>query len=394
MLLKHLQPLHSHIVEEGIDLTNVTRMQKMWILVMVCAMMLTLTAGCGTSTTDTKTDSKTADADKDYVIQLGYYNCDHMVAACVGKDAGIYDELGLKVNVTGNGSVPEAMAAGKMDAGYIGTDGLMFAHMQGSPIFMAANNHTSGSYYLVASNSIQSAADLVGKKLAIGTDAEKNDPNWVWMATKLGIPVDSKQYQNYDMDLQTKYSTMVSGQLDGYICCDPWGSMAEYEKTGHILISNVDNITDKCGVCCCFALRQGFVKDHPELAKKLVLAHTRSIEYIYLHPVKAAKIFADNYKVPLEVAMMTIYKKTGGEGRTLTWVVDKTEINNYFTKASSLEGYKETESPDKWVDTSILDSCGADKFDEFIKAKVDPVFPVGMSYEDWKTKAQEVDEKI
>jgi len=45
------------------------------------------------------------------------------------------------------------------------------------------------------------------------------------------------------------------------------------------------------------------------------------------------------------------------------------------------------------VDKSLLDSCGADDFDAFIKEKVDPVFPQGMSYEDWKAKAMEMDEQ-
>jgi len=29
-----------------------------------------------------------------------------MTAACIAKDTGIFDELGMKVNVTGNGKVP------------------------------------------------------------------------------------------------------------------------------------------------------------------------------------------------------------------------------------------------------------------------------------------------
>lgn len=56
--------------------------------------------------------------DSDYVINLGYYDCDHMTAACVGEDTGIFKALGLKVSVTGNGNVPEAMSAGKMDVAY------------------------------------------------------------------------------------------------------------------------------------------------------------------------------------------------------------------------------------------------------------------------------------
>jgi len=78
--------------------------------------------------------------DKDYVIKLGYYNCDHMTAAPVGKDAGIFDELGLKVEVIGNAKVPEAMAAGQMDAGYIGFERTVRAFLKGCPIFVSAMN--------------------------------------------------------------------------------------------------------------------------------------------------------------------------------------------------------------------------------------------------------------
>jgi len=118
-------------------------------------------------------------ADKDYVIKLGYYNCDHMTAAPVGKDAGIYEELGLKVEVVGNAKVPEAMAAGQMDVGYIGFERTVRAYLKGCPIFIAAMNHLGGSYYLVLRNDLyelyrKDPKALLGKKLALGTEPEKN----------------------------------------------------------------------------------------------------------------------------------------------------------------------------------------------------------------------------
>jgi len=33
------------------------------------------------------------EADKDYVIEMGYNNCDHMVGAIIGQDTGLYDAL-------------------------------------------------------------------------------------------------------------------------------------------------------------------------------------------------------------------------------------------------------------------------------------------------------------
>ncbi len=74
--------------------------------------------------------SPSAQAGDDYVVKVGYYNCDHMTAAPIAKEAGIFDELGMEVKVTGNGSVPQAMAAGRMDAGYVGIHGLMRAHIK------------------------------------------------------------------------------------------------------------------------------------------------------------------------------------------------------------------------------------------------------------------------
>lgn len=87
--------------------------------------------------------------DRDYVIKLGYYNCDHMTAAPVAYDSGIFERLGLKVDITGTGQVPEAMAAAKMDVGYIGFVGMLQAIEKGSPMVTVANNHKGGSKYIV-----------------------------------------------------------------------------------------------------------------------------------------------------------------------------------------------------------------------------------------------------
>ena len=35
-----------------------------------------------------------SDDDKNYEINLGYYNCDHMAAAAIGDYTGIYEEIG------------------------------------------------------------------------------------------------------------------------------------------------------------------------------------------------------------------------------------------------------------------------------------------------------------
>ncbi|PKM78273.1 MAG: periplasmic-binding protein-like II family lipoprotein [Firmicutes bacterium HGW-Firmicutes-15] len=356
------------------------------ILFTLLCFFATLASGCSSS-------KKTATVKDDYVVKLGYYNCDHMTAACIAKDAGMFEKLGVTVEVTGNGEVPKAMAAGSMDVGYVGITGLRLAYGKGGPVFVAANNHLGGSSYLVASNSIKEAKDLIGKKLAIGSKAHETSPGWVSMATRLGIPVDVKNYQAFDMKDSDEYLAMKTGNLDAYSCCDPWGSMAEYEGTGHVLAVDTKLPNGTWGDCCVYAMSNKFAQEHPDLAKKMLLAHTQAIEYIYVHPLKSAKIFANNYKVPEEVALMTIYKKTIGEGRTLSWVMDRQAVDDTFenAKAIGVKDWLDYKSDPKFIDTTLLDQSKVDDFNKFISEKVDPVFPLTMSYDDWKKKAAEID---
>jgi len=380
---------------------------KFYFLISILLMGLLLVSGCNKSSQDIdksrddlakqiaetyKLDPLSAE-DANYTINMGYYNCDHMTAACIGKDAGIYDALGLKVNLTGNGNVPEAMSAGKMDVGYAGWTTTLRAVPKGTPLFIAAQNHTGGSEYLIARKEIKTAVDLVGKKVSFGTDPEKDSINWAEWADQLNIPADITKYENFNMSDQDEYFAMKAGKLDAYICCDPWGSMAEYEDTGWVVIRQNTVRDGKQGTCCKVAMHTKFAESHPELAKRVLLAHTLSIQYMYNHPYKAAEIFARNYNVPLQVGLMTIWKKTNEEGRTISWDLVMEEMENQLEAMQkyNVQSDVNTVNVEDYVDSSYFDACGAKDFSTFIKEEVDPVFPLGMSFESWLTKAKEVD---
>ena len=153
------------------------------------------------------------EADKDFVVELGYRNCDHMVAALVGEGSGIFDALGLTVNITKTGQIMEAMASGEMDVGYQGIQGAILSVNNGAPLFMAAANHLGGSEYLVVSNDIQEPEDLIGKKLAIGNEPWKS-PQWSNWAEDLGIPVMTEgNYEIVDMGETDALLAMKAGQV-------------------------------------------------------------------------------------------------------------------------------------------------------------------------------------
>lgn len=387
----------------------IIKKRKFYVLIAALMMGVLVLTGCGAKQTAQQTENsgesmatqlaKTyklqplSTEDANYTINMGYYNCDHMTAACIGKDTGIYEALGLKVNLTGNGKVPEAMSAGQMDVGYAGWTTTLRAVPKGTPLFIAAQNHTGGSEYLVVSNNIKNPEDLIGKKISLGATPETTNLNWNIWATKLGIPVDSTKYQAFSMTDSDEYFALKAGKLDAYLCCDPWGSMAEYEGTGWVMMGPILAPADKQGTCCKVAMHTKFAEAHPELAKRVLLAHTLSIQYMYEHPYKAAEIFAKNYNVPLEVGLMTMWKKTNQEGRTISWDLVMEELKNELATMRKYGVNKDINNVkvEDYVDTSYLDASGAKDFKTFIKEKADPVFPLGMSYKDWKAKAEKVD---
>lgn len=370
---------------------------KSAMLLIMSITLLAFLAGCGGGTKPAEQNKATNTAipekDKDYVVKLGYYDCDHMTGACIAKDAGIYDELGLKVEVLGNAKVPEAMAAGQMDVGYVGNSRMMRAFLKGSPIVVGANNHIGGSHYLVASNDIREPKDLLGKKLAIGTDPEKNNYSWIVMANRLGLPIQGANYEVLNMADKDEYFALKAGKLDGYAACDPWGSMAEYEQTGHIFATMDKLPSGEWGECCAYNLNKNFATEHPELAKLMILSHTKAIEHMYLKPVRSAEIFAENYKVPMEVALMTMWRKTVAEGRTITWTIDLANWQRQIDMELEFGTLDAAPEVSEFIQPQYLNECGADDFDTFIKEKVDPLFPVGMPYEEWKAKAYQLEGK-
>ncbi|MEG0793125.1 MAG: ABC transporter substrate-binding subunit SaoX [Lachnospiraceae bacterium] len=343
------------------------------------------------------------DVEKERVVEMGYYNCDHMVGSIIGEKAGIYEALGLNVNVTKSAETLKALSSGQMDVGYTGIEGAILSANKGAPLFMAAGNHVGGSRYLVVSNDIKDPKDLVGKTLAI-TATPDIDPEWLSWSEKLGIPADPASYNIVEMSSQDAVFALKGGKIDGFSCCDPYASLTEFEGFGHIVgigwgAANIEkgkNNDDAWGLCCIYAMSNDFKKQCPELARRLVFAHEMSIKFMYEHPYNAAMMFADGFDVDPYVALRTIYMKTVAEGRTITWSFSQKNIDNFVNYYTQYPQIPEEEIPklddvSKFTSTELLKDAGTEDFGEFISEKIDPIMPLEMTFEDWYNKAKELD---
>lgn len=388
---------------------------------LLAAMSLTLLSGCRDSSTETATkdvketgyDPEEAvkgfefgdltEEEKNYTVEMGYYNCDHMVGSIIGDKAGIYKAMGLNVNVTKSPETLKALTSGAMDVGYMGLEGAILAANKGAPFSMAAANHLGGSRYLVVSNDIKKPEDLVGKTIGSVTATPDIDPEFLTWSEKLGIPADPASYNIVDMGQQDACFALKAGQIDAFVCCDPFASIAEFEGFGKIMgvgwgAADIDaeSTADTWGMCCMYAISNEFKDAHPELARRLVYAHQLAIEYMYEHPYNSAMMFADGFDVDPYVALRTIYMKTVAEGRTITWKFSEKNIENYISYFTQYPQIPETEIPrvndiSSFLATDLSKDAGVDDFDKFIEEKVDSITPLGMTFEDWYNKAKEID---
>ena len=394
------------------------RQRKWTALLMAGALTFSLLAGCVDSSESEELSEVEYDveavvapylenldpipeADKDFQIEMGYNDCDHMVAAIIGQDTGLYEALGLHVNITKTGKVSEYMAAGDMQVGYAGFSGLINIYNKGAPVMMPAGSHLGGSKYMVVHPDVESLDELIGDRIDIGA-ANSYSLDWTEYCDRLGLPLDlESNYQPASMSDADGMMALKADQLDIFTCCDPYASIAEEEGFGKIIATcwGADVQEDKStgwGIHCGYYINSDFAEEHPELATRLVLAHCLAIQYMYLHPYSAGEMFAKTFGTSKGVGLRTMYLKTNAEGRTLCYAIDQSNLDTYDewwdmlgippeeqTKVTDAEGF---------MDLSWLEKCGIEPFDEFIqRERIDEIQPIGMSYPDWLYWAETVD---
>lgn len=117
---------------------------------------------------------------------------------------------------------------------------------------------------------------------------------------------------------------------------------------------------------------------------------------MYEHPYNAAMMFADGFDVDPYVALRTIYMKTVSEGRTLTWKFTDPNVDSFLEYYTQYSQIPEEEIPlindrNILISSDVLESAKIEDFQTYIKEVVDPIMPLGTTFEDWYKIAKEID---
>jgi NitT/TauT family transport system substrate-binding protein len=241
-----------------------------------------------------------ARAQEKTVIRIGHFpNVTHaqaLVASQLKRQGkGWFEErLGAGVETqwfvyNAGPSAMEAIFANSIDVTYVGPNPVLNAYSKakGEEIRVLAGAAVGGAALVVpADGRLSKGADFKGKKVAtpqLGNTQDVAARAWLkkqgFRITQLGGDVLVLPTANPD-----QLNLFQQGKVDAVWTVEPWVTRLEREANGKVLVDQPDAVTTV------LASSVKFLKEKPDLAKKLVAAHLELTKWINEHPDEAREL--------------------------------------------------------------------------------------------------------
>jgi NitT/TauT family transport system substrate-binding protein len=240
-------------------------------------------------------------------VRLAYFpNVTHGVAL-VGVGRGTFaDALGkdakLQTQVfTAGPAEIEALFAGAVDIGYIGPGPAINGYLKskGSALKIIAGAASGGAGLVVAKDSgITDIQGLSGKHVAIPQVGGTQDISLRHALTEAGLApknkngtVDVVQYAPAEAETQFAHKSIDAAWLP-----EPWLARLEKQGTATLLIDERDRWPNKQFATAVVIVSTKFLKEHPDLVKKFLVAHVDSVNWTKANPAAAQKVIGEQIK--------------------------------------------------------------------------------------------------
>jgi len=252
-----------------------------------------LAAACGGGGGGSSTAKSSGHVD----LRLGYFpNLTH-ATALVGVANGIFaKDLGSNVSLqtktfNAGPAAVEALFANSLDITYVGPNPAInaFQKSNGQAVRLIAGA-TSGGAGLVVKPSINSAADLKGKKLAspqLGNTQDVALRKWLKSQGLDTTPEGGGDVQILPQDNSQTLDTFKAGQIDGAWVPEPWTSRLELDGKGKLLVNEASLWPGGKFLTTTVIVRTAFLKDHPDVVKNFLKGHVDATNYINQNPTQA-----------------------------------------------------------------------------------------------------------
>lgn len=217
------------------------------------------------------------------VLRIGYFPNINHAQAVIGLGNGDFQkELGdvkIETQVFNAGpSAIEALFANRVDVTYVGSNPAINGYIKsdGQDLRVIAGATSGGAVFVVRNDAgINSAADFAGKKFAspqLGNTQDVALRSYLlkngYKTTDNGGNVQVIPANNPDI-----LTLMIKKEIDGAWVPEPWGAKLVKEANGTILVDERDLWPNGKFVTSQIVVRTDYLKNHPDVIKKLLEAH-------------------------------------------------------------------------------------------------------------------------
>lgn len=271
---------------------------KLLLLSALLGLVITFSTTSSCSSTDEKT-----------VVRIGYLNITASLPLFIAEEKGFFNDEGITIE-----SIPLATSNQLVDG--LLTDNLhCFVEAAAVPVFLAeqkspgkikifaaseiTNESPFDALIVDDSSSIKNLKDLEDKKIGVfpGTTATAFLKDFL-----IDSGVNTQNIVFTPIPPQSQLAALKSGSIDALHSYEPTTTIAVLKSNCRVLFSSVYAkmlSPNPQGVAC---ISEAFLKQHPELAKKVVTALERAMRFMKENPAECRSILQKRLSLDADVA--------------------------------------------------------------------------------------------
>lgn len=241
-------------------------------------------------------------------LRLGYFpNLTHETAV-IGAGNGDFAKALAKNNIelktmtfNAGPSAIEALFANRVDATYIGPNPAIngYTVSEGKALKIVAGAASGGAVFVVRNDAgINTVADFAGRKLSspqLGNTQDVALRSYLlehgYKTKENGGNVEVLPAKNPDI-----VTLMINKKIDGAWVPEPWGAKLIKEANGKIFLDERNLWPEGKFVTTHLIVRSDYLKNNPDVIKKLLEAHVDETIWIQNNPEQAKKAFNTEFK--------------------------------------------------------------------------------------------------
>ncbi len=292
-------------------------------------------------------------------LRLGFFPNITDAPALVGVQQGLFAKA-LGANVTlktssynAGPAATEALFADAIDATYLGPNPAINAFVKsGGAALRIVAGSTSGGAFLVVSPSINSAADLKGKKLAspqLGGTQDVALRSWL---KQQGLSADTNGGGDVSIVPQDNGLTLdafKSGHIAGGWLPEPWATRLMQDGGAKVLVDERTLWPNGQFVTTHLIVAKKFLDNHPDVIKGLIQGELDTLDYLKANVAEAqkaanAQINAITQKPLADTVVAASWKnleftydpiasslKTSADAATAVGLLDKVDLDGIYS---------------------------------------------------------------